>query len=85
MELDIHKAFDSVNLGFIKELLSYLKFPTQFVKWVMACLSSVSFKLHINGHIRIKFKGGRGFKQWDPLSPLLFILTMEYFTRLMKQ
>ena len=61
-----------------------MRFPTHFVSWLTACITSVSYRIHVNGDIGDLFKGGRGLKQGDPLSPLLFVLSMEYFTRLME-
>jgi len=84
MKVDVHKAFDSVHWGFIRELLDSLKFPTQFTKWVMACISSVSYTILVNGVQGEAFEGGRGLKQGDPLSPLLFVLAIDYFSRLMQ-
>jgi len=48
----------------------------------MEYITSVTYRVDVNGQIGEVFKGGRGLKQGDPLSPLLFVLTMEYFTRL---
>ena len=84
MKIDLHKAFDSVHWPFIKELLHHLKFLDQFVKWIMACITSISFSIHVNGQQGRTFQGRRGLKQGDPLSPLLFFLTIEYFSRMMK-
>jgi len=59
-----------------------MKFPSQFVAWIMGYITCATYRIHVNGHIGEIFKGGRGLKQRDPLSPLLFVLSMEYFTRL---
>ena len=50
----------------------------------MACIISVTYRVNVNGQQGEVFQEGRGLKQGDLLSPLLFVLTMEYFTRLMK-
>ena len=85
MKIDIQKAFDSVHWDFLQEWLRELKFPPLFIRWVMKCITSVQFTISINGKQGKKFRGMRGLKQGDPLSPLLFVLSMEYLSRLFKK
>jgi hypothetical protein len=50
----------------------------------MACVSSSTFVVLINGEATGFFKNGRGLRQGCPLSPLLFILVMEGLILLLK-
>ena len=49
LKIDLQKAFDFVHWGFVQDMLTALKFPLQFTKWIMACVTSVQFSIHING------------------------------------
>ena len=61
-----------------------MSFPTQFIDWVMCCVSSVSYCILINGLPCIPFKVQKGLRQGDPMSPFLFALAMEYFSRCLR-
>lgn len=47
----------------------------------MICLKNTTYSLLMNGRVQGSFKGEKGLRQGDHISPLLFVLIMEYLTR----
>nr|GFC37361.1 hypothetical protein [Tanacetum cinerariifolium] len=84
-KIDIHKAYDSVKWGFIEKCLVQFGFHQSMVSWIMSCLSSPSFSVNVNRECHGYFKGMRGLRQGDPLSPYLFTLVMEVFSLMVKR
>ncbi|KAL0293586.1 UNVERIFIED_CONTAM: hypothetical protein Sangu_3235000 [Sesamum angustifolium] len=84
LKVDIQKAYDSVEWDFLLEVLRLFNFPPRFVGWIEQCVSTASFSVSINGAIYGFFKGGRGLRQGDPMSPYLFVLVMEIWNSLLR-
>jgi len=84
LKIDLQKAFDSIHWGFLKEFLTALKFPLSFIKWILACVTSITFSIHLSGQDSERFEGGKELRQGDRLPPLLLVISMEYLFRLLK-
>ncbi|KAL0287460.1 UNVERIFIED_CONTAM: Retrovirus-related Pol polyprotein from type-2 retrotransposable element R2DM [Sesamum angustifolium] len=85
INVDLRKAFDSVSWTFLSRVLHGYGFPPLFISWIMECVSTTSFSVALNGSLHGHFPGKKGLRQGDPMSPALFLLCMEYFSRLIKR
>ncbi|KAL2248951.1 UNVERIFIED_CONTAM: Retrovirus-related Pol polyprotein from type-2 retrotransposable element R2DM [Sesamum indicum] len=85
INIDLRKAFDSVSWTFLSRVLHGYGFPPLFISWIMECVCNSSFSVAMNGSLHGFFPGKKGLRQGDPMSPALFLLSMEYFSRLVKR
>jgi hypothetical protein len=83
LKIDLRKAYDTISWSFLHSVLGRLGFPPIFIHWVMKCVSSTSFSVQVNGELFGFFKGKRSLRQGDPISHFLFVLCLEYFSRLL--
>lgn len=57
--------------------MEIMGFDRIWIRWLMACVSLVSFSVLLNGNSHGFIKPERGIRQADPLSPFIFILCAE--------
>ena len=77
LSLDQEKAFDRVDWSFLFSTLSKMGFGDSFIKWIRLLYRNPRCSVMVNGHISPFFFPSRGVRQGCPLSPLLYVLSME--------
>ncbi|KAF1318193.1 putative Pollike protein, partial [Globisporangium splendens] len=82
--LDFEKAFDRVNWDYMFRVLERMGIGSEFVQWIKLLYTEPQAHLVINQNIQPALHPTRGVKQGDPLSALLFILTIEPLGNLLR-
>lgn len=73
------------NWRALDNIMREIGIPNQFIQWVMLGVTTVSYMFNIMGEYTSILQAQRGIGQGDPISPFLFLLIMEYLTRLMQK
>ena len=84
-KLDIEKAYNHVHWEAILDLLKRMGFGVRWCRWIRTCISTVQFSVLFNGSPADFVGSSRGLSQGDPLSPMLFLVMMEGFSKMMKR
>lgn len=81
-KIDFAKAFDSIDWAFLLDVMRARGFPTRWIGWIQTILASSQSRIVINGEHSEYFTHKRGLRQGDPISPMLFIIAVDVFQRM---
>ncbi|KAE9183221.1 hypothetical protein PF004_g24009 [Phytophthora fragariae] len=84
MLLDFAKAYDSLARLFLMMVLAWLGYPAKFIKTLDFLHSGTTIRFLVNGLKSRPVAVTCGIRQGCPLAPLLFILALEPFCRLIE-
>ncbi|XP_026433619.1 uncharacterized protein LOC113331049 [Papaver somniferum] len=81
LKLDITRAFDTVSWNFILEVFRRYSFSKNWCSWIWKIPISARISVLVNGSQEGYFTINRGLSQGDSLSPLVFVLIEDIFSR----
>lgn len=65
LKIDLEKAYDKLEWGFIIDMLIRVNFPTDLIDIIMSCVSSILTSIFFNGKALDLILPSRGIKQGD--------------------
>ena len=84
IKLDMSKAYDGVDWGFLEEIMRKMDFNERWISLMMVCVKSVTYSVLVNDEPCGMIHPTKGIRQGDPLSPFLFLLCTEGLNGLIK-
>ncbi|XP_050217765.1 uncharacterized protein LOC126668619 [Mercurialis annua] len=77
IKMDFKTAFDSISWNFILKIMARMNFPKTWIDWISSLFLSSQLSVLVNGSPTQNFFMGKGVRQGDLLSPMLFVLAAE--------
>lgn len=77
LSLDQEMTFDRLDWGFLFETLTHLGLGPSFIKWVQLFYDNIRSVVLVDGYKSGFFFPSRGVRQGCPLSPLLYVISIE--------
>ncbi|XP_026459802.1 uncharacterized protein LOC113360512 [Papaver somniferum] len=77
LKLDITQNYDSLSWDFLFKTLRHFGFSEAGINWFRILFESAKISVLVNGGPCGFFSVGRGLRQGDPLSPILFLIAEE--------
>jgi hypothetical protein len=80
LKLDMIKAYDRAEWGFLEQMMRCLGFDEKWVELIMKCCSTVRYRFKLNETLTEEVVPSRGLRQGDLISPYLFLICGEAFS-----
>lgn len=77
LSLDVQKAFDTVAHNGVYKVLYKYGIPARMVSYLQKLYKTATTTFEVDGEYSASVLPGRGVRQGDPLSPLIFNLVMN--------
>ena len=77
VNIDLKRAFDSVNHAFLFNFLNKMGFSDMFISWIKVLYRDIESVCLVNGHLGDPLKVLRGVRKGCPLSMILYVISQE--------
>ena len=82
LKLDFEKAYDKISWNFLMDCLRQRGFDQKWCLWIWEVMTSGTLSVKVNDSMGSYFKYGKGVRQGDPLSPLLFNIAVDTLSKM---
>ncbi|PNX71897.1 cysteine-rich receptor-like protein kinase [Trifolium pratense] len=76
-KVDFEKVYDSLDWGYLDDVMGRMFFPTLWRKWIRECVCTAKASVLVNDSPTDEFPLRRGLRQGVPLFPFIFLLAAE--------
>lgn len=79
LKLDMCKAYDRVEWGFLEKMMEKLGFHQRWSKLIMQCITTVSYRIKVNGDLTEEIIPSRGCAKEILCLPIYFCYVLRDF------